>query len=48
MINSARLNEIFCKQVSEIGKLHKYQHIFLMEFQWFMDYTLPLSAIVYE
>ena len=36
-MNFARLNEIFCKQVvSEIGKLHKHQHVFLMEFQWFM------------
>ena len=33
MMNFARLNEIFCKQVvSETGKLHAHQHIFLMEF----------------
>ena len=33
-MNFVRLNEIFCKQVvSDIGKLHKHQHIFLKEFQ---------------
>ena len=36
-MNFGRLNEIFCKQVvSEIGKLHTHQHVFLMEFHWFM------------
>ena len=36
-MNFARLNKIFCKQVvSEIGKLHKHQPVFLTEFQWFM------------
>ena len=33
MMNFARLKEIFCKQVvSETGKLHIHQQIFLMEF----------------
>ena len=33
MMNLARLKEIFCKQVvSETGKLHTHQRIFLMEF----------------
>ena len=36
-MNFPRLNEMFCKHVaSEIGKLHKHQYVFLMEFQWFM------------
>ena len=33
MMNFARQNETFCKQVvNETGKLHTHQHIFLMEF----------------
>ena len=36
-MNFPRLKEIVCKQVvSEIGKFYKHQHIFLMEFHWFM------------
>ena len=49
MMNFTRLNEIFCKEVvNELEKIHKHRHVFVLEPQWFMYWTPPLSAIVYE